>query len=248
MPDKTPQLPVFLQMANRLRDEILRGARKPGDELPSERELAAEWEVSRPTATRALHALRAQGLAVSRHGSGTYVRDNQAFSRRAIDRYGMSRADGHLYPPGEWAEIVAARMVKAPAEIATALEVPAGSRVGKRHRVTHSEAGPVEASTSWFSLDVVAKAPRVLERSRIREGTLAYIEESTGRRARVARDRLAARFASETDARELGLTMPSPVLVVLHVVYDAAGVPLEVAEAVYPPERWTFEHEYPVAD
>ena len=246
MSHDAPQLPLFLQMANRLRDEILRGARKPGEELPSERELAAEWDVSRPTATRALQALRSQGLAVSRHGSGTYVRDNQAFSRRAIDRYGMARAKGHVYPSGEWAEIVSARMVKAPTEIASALEIPAGSRAAKRHRVTHSEAGPVEASTSWFAPDVVAQAPRVLERSRIREGTVAYVEDSTGRRARIARDRLAARFASETEARELGLATRAPVLVVLHVVYDKAGAPLEVAEAVYPPDRWTFEHEYPV--
>lgn len=246
MSDEARQLPVFLRMANRLRDEILRGVRKPGDELPSERELAAEWGVSRPTATRALQALRAQGLAVSRHGSGTYVRDNQAFSRRAIDRYGMARAEGHVYPAGEWAEIVSARIVKAPAEIAVALEIPAGSRAGKRHRVTHSETGPVEVSTSWFAPDIVAKAPRVLDRSRIREGTVAYVEDSTGRRARIARDRLAARFATEVEAQELGLTSPAPVLVVLHVVYDGANSPLEVAEAVYPPDRWTFEHEYPV--
>lgn len=244
----SPPLPVFLQMANRLRDEILRGERKPGDELPSERELAAEWGVSRPTATRALQALRSQGLAVSRHGSGTYVRSNQAFSRRAIDRYGMSRSEGHVYPVGEWAEIVAARLVRAPAEIAEALGLVEGSRVAKRHRITHSDTGPVEVSTSWFAPEVAVQAPRVLERARIREGTVAYVEESTGRRARIARDRVAARLATDAEARELGLSPPVPVLVVFHVVFDGAGQPLEVAEAVYPPDRWTFEHEYPVSD
>ena len=241
-------LPKFLQIANDLRDDILRGMLKPGDELPSERELAVRWHVSRPTATRALQALRAQGLALSRQGAGTFVRSHLDVSKRASDRYGMSRADGHVYPAGEWAEIVSARLVKAPHEIVVALELEPGSHAAKRHRIVHGESGPVESSTSWFAPDVAASSPRLLERSRIREGTLAYVEASTGRRARIARDRLAARLATAADARQLGLTLPAAVLDVRHVVYDANNRPLEVVEATYPPDRWTFEHDYPVAD
>jgi DNA-binding GntR family transcriptional regulator len=248
MPEVQQAPPKFLQMANSLRDEILRGQRKPGDELPSERDLATLWKVSRPTATRALQALRAQGLAVSRQGAGTFVRTHLDLSRRAVDRYAMSRSDGHVYPAGEWAEITTARLVKAPVEIARALELEPGSQAAKRHRVIHSDAGPVEASTSWFSPSVAAIAPRILERSRIREGTVSYVETVTGRRARTARDQLAARLATEQDARELGLTQPSAVLVVRHVVYDAMNHPLEVVDATYPPDRWTFEHDYPIGD
>jgi GntR family transcriptional regulator len=63
-----------MQIARFIRDQVICGELKPGDEVPSEREIAEVWEVSRPTATRALAALRAEGLVESRRGSGTFVR------------------------------------------------------------------------------------------------------------------------------------------------------------------------------
>ena len=248
MPELQQVLPKFLQIANHIRDEILRGDRVPGDEVPSERVLAEEWNVSRPTATRALQALRAQGLVESRQGSGSYVRDRLKFNRRARDRYLRSRSDGYVYGPNEWAEIVTARIVKAPAHIAASLGVATGDRVVKRHRITNDDDDPVEISTSWFAEAVVELAPKLLLKDRIREGTLAYVEAATGRRASTARDQIGTRLASTDEARELRLDEPAPVLVVHHIVYDAGERPLEVAEAVYPPGRWTFEQDYPITD
>ncbi len=248
MPELQQALPKFLQIANHIRDEILRGSRAPGDEVPSERVLADEWKVSRPTATRALQALRAQGLIESRQGSGSYVRDRLRFNKRARDRYLRSRSDGYVYSPNEWAEIVSARAVKAPAHIAGSLGIAAGDRVVKRRRITNDEAGPVEVSTSWFAESVGELAPKILERERIREGTLAYVEAATGRRAKSARDQLGARLATAEEARELHLDTPAAVLVVHHIVYDGNERPLEVAEAVYPPDGWTFEQDYPITE
>lgn len=248
MPELQLALPKFLQIANHVRDAIIRGDLRPGDEVPSERALAEEWKVSRPTATRALQALRAQGLVESRQGSGSYVRDQLRFNRRARDRYLRSRTDRHVYAQGEWAEIVSARLVKAPASIAASLGVNAGDRVVKRHRITRDESGPVEVSTSWFTEAVAEQAPRLLDRVRIREGTLAYVEASTGRRAKNARDQLGARLATKDEIKELELDDGGAVLAVHHIVYDANEQPLEVAEAVYPPNRWTFEQDYAITD
>lgn len=248
MPELQLALPKFLQIANHIRDAILRGDLRPGDEVPSERAIADEWHVSRPTATRALQALRAQGLVESRQGSGSYVRDRLKFNRRARDRYLRSRSEGHVYTQGEWAEIVSARVVKAPKHIAEALGLDDGAKVARRHRITRDEDGPVEVSTSWFAETVATQAPRILVKDRIREGTLAYVEGATGRRAKSARDQVGARLATPDEIRELDLGEGEAVLTVHHIVYDIADQPLEVAEAVYPPNRWTFEQDYPITD
>ena len=88
----------------------------------------------------------------------------------------------------------------------------------------------------------------MLKRARIREGTIAYIERATGRRARVGRDRVSARLANDQEAAALALgDGPAAVLVVHHTAFDAAGEPIEFAEAVYPPDRWSFEDEYTIA-
>ncbi len=82
MPQIEEAQPKYLQIAHYIRDQILRGDLRPGDEVPSERQLAADWKVSRPTAARSLEALSHQGLVEKRQGSGTYVRSLEV-NRRA---------------------------------------------------------------------------------------------------------------------------------------------------------------------
>lgn len=52
---------------------ILEGGLKPGDRLPPERELAARFEVSRPSLREAIRKLETRGLVETRRGGGTYV-------------------------------------------------------------------------------------------------------------------------------------------------------------------------------
>ena len=55
--------------------QILEGSLKPGDQLPSERDLAADMGVSRPTIREAIKTLVTKGLLHTRHGGGTIVTD-----------------------------------------------------------------------------------------------------------------------------------------------------------------------------
>lgn len=63
------------QVVTHVRGLIERGAVRPGDRLPAERELAMQIGVSRPTVRAGLRALAAMGVVQSRHGSGTYIPD-----------------------------------------------------------------------------------------------------------------------------------------------------------------------------
>ena len=66
---------------------ILEGVLRTGDRLPGERELAKQFEVSRPILRDALKLLEARGLLVTRHGGGTHVADviGQVFSKPVIE-------------------------------------------------------------------------------------------------------------------------------------------------------------------
>jgi GntR family transcriptional regulator, transcriptional repressor for pyruvate dehydrogenase complex len=61
------------QVVTHVRTLIERGALKPGDRLPAERDLASLIGVSRPTVRAGLRALSAMGVVRSRHGSGTFI-------------------------------------------------------------------------------------------------------------------------------------------------------------------------------
>lgn len=75
------------QIADQLREAILRGDLQVDDRLPTEEELAARYSVSRPTVREALKRLGAQNLVRSQRGpsGGTFVnRPNQAEMREAL--------------------------------------------------------------------------------------------------------------------------------------------------------------------
>lgn len=65
--------PLFRQIYLRLREAILCGAYRAGDKLPSTRDLAEQFGVSRTVALAAYDQLLAEGYAEGRTGSGTYV-------------------------------------------------------------------------------------------------------------------------------------------------------------------------------
>jgi DNA-binding FadR family transcriptional regulator len=66
---------VAEELASSLRELIVEGEIGAGDALPSERELAAKFEVNRSSVREALHRLEAVGLIEMKHGGATRVRD-----------------------------------------------------------------------------------------------------------------------------------------------------------------------------
>jgi GntR family transcriptional regulator, transcriptional repressor for pyruvate dehydrogenase complex len=92
------QLPVkrtFMEIANKIRSSIYSKTLKPGDKLPSERELTAQFGVGRISVREALRMLEQAGLILIKQGSGggAYVRaaDTTAVSESVYDL--VSRSD-----------------------------------------------------------------------------------------------------------------------------------------------------------
>jgi GntR family transcriptional regulator, transcriptional repressor for pyruvate dehydrogenase complex len=76
MPDLEPirRKPLYVEVADRLREFIAVQDLRPGDRLLSERELARRLGVSRTSVRQALTALRVAGLVDIRHGDGVFLR------------------------------------------------------------------------------------------------------------------------------------------------------------------------------
>ena len=70
MKDKRP---LYLQIAEAVRQDLLEGRMRPGDALPTVREMAERWKCTPGTVQQAYKELARQGLAVSRPGQGTHI-------------------------------------------------------------------------------------------------------------------------------------------------------------------------------
>ena len=215
MPKIERSLPPYMQLVVHLRSQVESGELQAGDLVPGDRELSAQWGVSKATAQKALTALRAEGVLESISGVGTRVRELPAprhFAGR--DRAASVRGTGRIYNEGEYARIVSAELVPAPEDVATVLNIAAGTPAIKRVRVTFSASDqPVSTSTSWFDGAHADAAPKLLQSERIIEGTWAYLEEQVGISAAQGQDRISTRLATEEEGELLGIQLPAAVKV-----------------------------------
>ena len=61
--------------------DILNGVYKPGQVLPTEKELAGHFKASRPTIARAMRELQHEVLIIRRQGQGTFVRQSTTIQK-----------------------------------------------------------------------------------------------------------------------------------------------------------------------
>jgi GntR family transcriptional regulator, hexuronate regulon transcriptional repressor len=101
---------LYQQVAATIERAIAEGRYQPGQRLASERDLAEELGVSRPTVRRAVIALEMRGLLESRQGSGVYVRRVVAITPaapRELDIGAFDQAEARRLFEGEVAALAA---------------------------------------------------------------------------------------------------------------------------------------------
>ena len=74
--------PIYLQLMERIQHDIISGTYKPGDKLPSVRELAMEASVNPNTMQKALSELERLGLVHSRRTSGRFITEDETMIKQ----------------------------------------------------------------------------------------------------------------------------------------------------------------------
>lgn len=153
------------------------------------------------------------------------------------DRAEHSRRTGKIYMDGEHATITA-ELAPAPADVAEALGIETGAQAIRRHRVTFNEDGTIEsASTSWYDAAHADVAPLLLSNERIPEGSWAYLEKRTARKAVRGSETVKARMATDADVADFGLTLPAAVKEATLILRDAGGRVVEYGVSVAVEDR-----------
>ena len=65
--------PIYLQVINELKKRMVKGELKPGEKMPSNRELAVLFKVNQNTAARIYREMESMGLCYTKRGIGTFV-------------------------------------------------------------------------------------------------------------------------------------------------------------------------------
>lgn len=109
MSETTSSKPMYEKIFDDVKQKILDHSYKPGDRIPSEKELAEEYQVSRITSKRALEMLAAEGIIVRKPGRGSFVTDPEAEGTGAEEQ-ANGRWDG-IYSGNRTAKEAAGKLI-----------------------------------------------------------------------------------------------------------------------------------------
>ena len=219
----TPETPLLWQaIADRLRSDIVGGAARPGERLPTEAALAQRFGAHRHTVRRALAALQAEGLVHARRGAGVFVMarpTDYPIGARVRFRQNLAAA-GRV----AGRRILAQATRAADAAEAQALDLADGARVHVCEGVSLADAEPVALFRSAFPAESLPDLPMHLQaegsitRALALSGVADYVRATT---------RITATLADPVQAGHL-LTRPgAPLLRTEGLNVGTDGRPVE---------------------
>ena len=69
-------LPIYLQVINQIKKDMIQGKLTMGEKLPSTRELAVQYQINPNTAVRVYKEMEQSGMCFTKRGLGTFVTEN----------------------------------------------------------------------------------------------------------------------------------------------------------------------------
>jgi GntR family transcriptional regulator len=234
--------PMYQQIADDLRAQIVGGGYQPGQQLPSESALRDQWQVSERTIRVAIDQLRAEGLVTSRHGLGHFVRQQPVPRRMSSDIDEGSGFHTTVARQGlTAANVTTVRREPASAEVAQWLDIPEGEQVVIRDRVIRTEGKPPAGlATSYFPLFVVDAAPQLADP--MVPGLPVHLRAAFG--PTFSRDVVNARMPTPDEQQRLQLEPGTPVLVIKGGTYDQQRRPLHFIDKISAAGRIEYQYSY----
>ncbi|MFZ4189670.1 GntR family transcriptional regulator [Streptomyces pseudogriseolus] len=214
-----------------LRDRIAAGRMKPGERLPSEAHLAAQYRVSTPTLRNALAVLQAEGLVEKVHGKGNFIRH----PLRRITYLGGGRTpDAHIVDLASLSVSVHTTRIRARGHLTTLLKTPTGSPLAEILCLGHEGERPHSLARIYVPCDLAPAA--VLRESLPYEALVTRLVELRPPLAEV-REEVSVRLPTPEEASTLRISSALAVLAVTRQAADTAGRVVEAAVLVLPGDR-----------
>ena len=227
--DRDSTIPLYIQLKEYLRTQIEAGVYATGTRLPSERDLAQAFQVSRMTARQALQLLAQDGFVSSHVGKGTYVRRPRiAQELRFLTSFTDDILQRGMAPSSR---IVRASLDYADKQAAGHLRVSVGTEIILLSRVRLADNEPIAWEICHLNYRL---CPGILERHDFsRESLYEVLRKEYGYHLIWADQLISARMPDKDERDTLQLDNRTPVLSLTRVTYTDHDQPVEYVRSVY---------------
>jgi GntR family transcriptional regulator len=231
---KSP-LPRYYQLKEIMREKIRSGEWKPGDLIPSERELGEQYGISRMTARQAITELVNEGLFYREQGKGTFV-SRHKITQQLIRLTGFTediRARGQR--PGT--KVLIAKMQPADEVVAERLRIKPKQPIFYLQRLRLADNEPLAIEVSQINF---MGCEQLLEEDLENNSLYRLLENKYGLPLVEAEQELEAGLVSDEEAPLLQIPVGSPALFTRRITYTERNLPIEYARSIYCGNKYTF--------
>ncbi|MBV9710779.1 MAG: GntR family transcriptional regulator [Ktedonobacteraceae bacterium] len=228
-------VPRYYQLKEIMRERVRVGAWKPGDLIPSERELGETYGISRMTVRQAITELVNEGLFYREQGRGTFVSHNK-ITQQLIHLTGFTE-DISARGQRPSTKVISAAMHPADETIAEKLRISPGTSIFRLQRLRLADDEPLAIELSQI---LFKDCERLLEEDLEHNSLYRLLETKYGVTLMEADQEIEAGLASNEDAQILKIPPGGAVLYTRRVTYTERNQPVEYAKAVYCGHKYTF--------
>lgn len=231
-------VPLYKQLYDQLRQSIESGKFDVGNRLPSERQLAAEFGISRLTARRALGLLQQDGYIHAHQGKGSYVVRSQPRTQRHTKLQGFTEVilRRGMQPSRR---VVSCDVIAVNGEVAHSLGVKDNDQAVKIRRLHLANGMPVALFTSYLPYPLCAP---VLNRDLEQHSLYRMLEEELHIHLAYADHTSQKVLERSGDLHFLNLEPPATVIQLKRKTCDDSGRVVEYLEALCHSSRYRPRH------
>lgn len=228
-------LPRYYQLREIMRERVRAGEWKPGDLIPSERDLSETYGISRMTARQAITDLVNEGVFYREQGKGTFVSTHK-ITQQLIRLTGFTE-DIKARGQRPSTKVLSAQMRPADEETAERLRLKQGQLLFclQRLRLADEEPLAIEYSQVFFK-----GCEKLLEEDLEQNSLYRLLDTKYSVPLMEAEQELEAGLAGNEEAQLLKIPVGSSVLFTRRTTYTDRNQPIEYAKAVYCGNKYTF--------
>lgn len=236
--NRTSKLPLYQQLYEILRSNIVSGEWQPGNMIPPESELIERYQVSRTTVRQVLDMLVSEDLIEREQGRGTFVAHPTV--EQGLVRIVNFTEDMRMRGCEPSSKVLFSGLIPAPQDIAEKLHIEPGEELARLERLRLVDGEPMGVEKSYL---VHRYCPGILQGDYVSNSLREALERNYGIRWTRAKQSIRATLAPRDLAELLGIKPRSALLFIERVSYSQEDVPVEFLRIYYRADRYVLYNE-----